>query len=196
MFGFSLKEVRDLVIAALVLAFLFAYPFPAGCGSLECIGARTAIFLLLVSTSFLGHELSHRMVARHFGSYAEFQMWPSALVFAAGLRILIPGFPVFAAPGAVMFSPFSKKHLFVDTKEVGMIGLAGPLANVARALLFYFLLPGDLGATGAYINLSLGMFNMWPIGPLDGAKVFKWSMPIWGLAFLSMFLFLWGLGGL
>lgn len=187
MFGFSLEEVRDLVISAIVLAFLFGYPFP-GCSSLPCYLSAMLVFLLLVSTAFIGHELSHRMVARHFGCYAEFKMWPTALFFATALRILLPGFPVFAAPGAVMFSPFSRKNFIVDNKEVGMIGLAGPLANVVLALLFYFLLPGDLSLAGAYVNLSLAMFNMWPIDPLDGAKVFRWNLPIWGLAFLSMFL--------
>jgi len=193
MFGFSFIEVRDLVISAVVLAFLFAYPF-TGCAGLTCYAANMLLFLLLVSTAFIGHELSHRMVARHFGCYAEFQMWPTALLFAAGLRILLPGFPVFAAPGAVMFSPFSRKKFMIGNKEVGMIGLAGPLANVALALLFYLLMPGELGIAGAYINLSLAMFNMWPIGPLDGAKVFRWNLPIWGIAFLSMFLLQWGLG--
>lgn len=192
MFGFSLREVRDLVVSALVLAFLFGYPF-TGCSSLECYAATLLLYLLLVSTSFIGHELSHRMVARHFGSYAEFQMWPTALFLALGLRIA--GFPfVFAAPGAVMFSPFSSKKRRIDEKDIGMIGLAGPLANIALALLFILILPGPIGQAGAYINLALGMFNMLPFGPLDGAKVFKWSFPIWGVAFLSMFLMQMGLG--
>jgi Zn-dependent protease len=150
------------------------------------------LYLLLVSTAFIGHELSHRMVARHFGCYAEFKMWPTALIFAVGLRVI--GFPlVFAAPGAVMFSPFSKKHGMVDNKEVGMIGLAGPLANVALALALYIIFP-DLGGLMAGINLSLAMFNMLPFGPLDGAKVFEWSPVIWGLAFFAMFFLQAGLG--
>ncbi len=192
MFGFSLEEVRDLVISAIVLAFLFGYPFP-GCASLPCYAASMLLFLLLVSTAFIGHELSHRMVARHFGCYAEFKMWPTALIFAVGLRVI--GFPlVFAAPGAVVFSPLSRKKFMVDDKEVGMIGLAGPLANVALALALYLIFPGNLGGLIAQINLSLAMFNMLPLGPLDGAKVFEWSPVIWGLAFFAMFLLQGGLG--
>jgi Zn-dependent protease len=192
MFRFTLTEVRDLIVAAIVLAFLFGYPF-SSCVDITCYGLSMLLMLLLVSTAFIGHELAHKFSAQHFGSEAEFRMWPSALFAATALRIIVPGFPVFAAPGAVMFSPFSKKHFILNIKQVGAIGLAGPLANVGMALLFYFIVPGEIGFVGAYINLTLALFNMWPIGPLDGAKVFKWNPVIWGLAAFGMLLLQMGL---
>jgi Zn-dependent protease len=186
MFGFSLTEVRDLVVAAVVIAFLFGYPFP-GCSDLTCYAVSMLFMLLIVSTAFLGHEISHKFVSLHFGSDAEFRLWPQALFLATALRIIIPGFPVFAAPGAVMFSPFSKKHFILNKKQVGAIGLAGPLSNVVMGLLFYFLLPGEIGAAGAYINFALALFNLLPFGPLDGAKVFNWNPVVWGLTAASVF---------
>jgi Zn-dependent protease len=30
------------------------------------------------------------------------------------------------------------------------------------------------------------MFNLLPVGPLDGAKVFKWNLPVWILVFIPL----------
>ncbi|TLZ55689.1 MAG: hypothetical protein E6K17_05280, partial [Methanobacteriota archaeon] len=38
----------------------------------------------------------------------------------------------------------------------------------------------------AYINAFLGVFNMLPIPPLDGSKVFRWNVAIWAVAIVGM----------
>ncbi len=61
-----------------------------------------------------------------------------------------------------------------------MVGMAGPLANVALA--FVLALPfrldvpmwgyvGDILGTGVVINLGLAAFNLIPIPPLDGSRL-------------------------
>ena len=42
---------------------------------------------------------------------------------------------------------------------------------------------------GAIINLWLGLFNMLPIGPLDGKKVFAWNPKIWAGLFVLLIFF-------
>ena len=85
---------------------------------------------------------------------------------------------VFAAPGAVYI------YGNVSREKNGVISLAGPLTNLALALIFLaigFAMPGlrQLGIMGAYVNTFLGAFNMLPFGPLDGKKVADWSQSAW-----------------
>lgn len=96
---------------------------------------------------------------------------------------------IFAAPGAVYIMPGAKSYdwYYVDErKEMGRISLAGPLANIAVATVFYMItgLSGILGIIGAYgfrINIWLAAFNLLPFGPLDGRKIFQWSPIVWGI---------------
>ena len=54
-------------------------------------------------------------------------------------------------------------------------------------IAFIFLLVGivgtgifaELGSVGFPVNLFLATFNMIPVMPLDGAKVFRWNKVIW-----------------
>ena len=79
----------------------------------------------------------------------------------------------------------------------GLISVAGPVTNLALAGLFFLLGMGvlggvELGATtsldstlvmvcimGLKVNLSLALFNLLPVFPLDGLKVLLWDWRIW-----------------
>jgi Zn-dependent protease len=147
-----------------------------------------ALYLLLISmvtvgSGFVLHELSHKFVARRYGYWAEFRMWPLGLVLALATSVV--GF-IFAAPGATYISGTN-----ITGSQNGKISLAGPLTNIAVAGVFlpmYFLpgLPNLLGLIGVRINIFLAFFNMLPIGPLDGSKVFRWNTFFWVLAFVPL----------
>jgi len=193
-------EVRDITVAwlALGLAFAIAYAMRYGLlsGGVDA-GFFVYLFLLAILTvgpGFVFHELSHKFVAQRYGFWAEFRMWPQMLVLCLVTSLF--GF-IFAAPGATYISGTT-----ISKEENGKISLAGPLMNILIALLFVpFLLFGqgflsDLGFFGVPINIFLAAFNMVPIGPLDGAKVFRWSKPIWIAVFVPLvivLLFLYGL---
>ncbi|MEM2303308.1 MAG: hypothetical protein QXT96_04145, partial [Candidatus Bathyarchaeia archaeon] len=69
----------------------------------------------------------------------------------------------------------------------GKIAFAGPLTNIIQAILYVALLKfyanSPLTAVAFFVlaslNLSLALFNLIPIDPMDGAKVFRWSKSIW-----------------
>jgi len=178
---FSKIEIRDITVASLVLAFAFGNSINAGLG-----GYLDALAVVLIA--FLPHELlGHKLVAQKMGAAAEFRMWPTGLLIAAMGSLF--GF-VFAAPGAVYFSPTVKGdfawtiHRF-SKREIGKIGLAGPVVNIVigalSAVAFAFTGFALLGYVASF-SFFLAFFNLIPIAPIDGQKVFEWDRKIWAVA--------------
>jgi Zn-dependent protease len=157
---------------------------------------RLSMVLLLVLavaavTCGLGimlHELAHRIVARHYGAEAHVvahNEWLLVSIVIAFAGIFV------AAPGAVW-------HQGITTRQQGgLVSLAGPVTNLVLAVLFLLLhltigfydfgglippsYPINVWLIGYHINAWLGLFNMIPFGPLDGAKVFNWNKVVFGV---------------
>ncbi|ABL88471.1 peptidase M50 [Pyrobaculum islandicum DSM 4184] len=178
------RELIDLAIALVVLSIGFAISM-AGRGIFGGINwglvARylpVTFFVLLFA--FIGHELAHRQVARRLGYFAMFQADYTLLPLAIILPLFF-GF-VFAAPGAVVISPFRLYGRGDERRDVFYIAAAGPLANVAFALLgilFMELFKSGIFWFFAYINAWLAFFNMLPLPTLDGSKMAKSNFIMW-----------------
>ncbi len=131
------------------------------------------ISLSTVGISFIVHEMSHKIVAQRYGSWAEFRMNPFMLVL---MLILVYEYGLlFAAPGAVMIFGGN-----VGRRENGRISLAGPLSNLLLGLAFFPLLSEtgilyEIGRYGVLINIALALFNMIPFSVFDGRKVWAWN---------------------
>lgn len=183
--GFSAAEIRDIVIAWIVLSIAFAWLIFSGRG-IESFELALITALITVGTGFVLHELAHRFVALRFGAMAEFRAWMFGLLFA--LITAFFGF-LFAAPGAVYIF---KENL--TARENGLISIAGPLTNLVIGLVFLFagfIVSGFVQTIffwGARINFFLGFFNMLPFFVLDGKKVFDWNKGIWAITFIVLFL--------
>jgi Zn-dependent protease len=144
------------------------------------------VYLLISAvTAGLGiviHELAHRVVARRFGSEAHFvASEPSWLLLP--IAVAFVGFFV-AAPGAVWTSGQ------LGVRKHGIVALAGPVSNLVLAFIFLLLEPllSPLGlwweqaiGVGYSINAFLGLFNMIPVDPIDGAKVWRWDKVAFGV---------------
>jgi Zn-dependent protease len=182
---FSRIEFRDILIAYLGLGVAFSIVLYRG-GTLTEYGplACLVIALVAVGPGFVLHELSHKFVARAYGHWAEFRMWPLGLLLALATSFI--GF-IFAAPGATYISGTN-----ITQEQNGRISLAGPLTNVAVALAFTpvaFFSSGFwqiLGTYGVSVNIFLALFNMLPVMPLDGAKVFAWNKGAWAGVFVPL----------
>lgn len=197
------REIRDLTIAWLVLGFCFSINVASNLSRLPThplasVHVAKAFFnallvsLLTVGLGFIAHELSHRYYGKKLGCHAEFKLWPLGLLMALAFALLSRGSVVFAAPGAVYISP---KTSYMSTKRMyGIISLAGPLANLAMALIFLTLsipripLLSEIGEVGFAVNLWLAAFNLLPLGMMDGRKIYNWNRGIWFLVTMPVWI--------
>ena len=190
MVNFTAREIRDIVISMLFITIIFSYLFSNG--NINGFILLIPALLIAVGLGFILHELAHKFVAVHFGFYAEFRMWVEGLIFALVTAVLLKF--VFVAPGAVYIHGNQ-----ISNEENGKISIAGPLVNIVLALIFLSLTPyiphysstsywgfifTNLVYFGFFINSYLAVFNLIPIGILDGSKVLRWNPIIWGLTFV------------
>ena len=185
------------------------------------------VMLLAVGPAFLLHEIGHKVIAKKYGCWAEFRADPKGLQFGVILAFLL-GF-LFMAPGAVMVAglvtrrqnghiavagPLTNLGLFIIgiplwTLILGLSGAfnitdlpllsTGSNAYLSGGSIVWQSMLIDAGVWWLSANLILGLFNMIPWGPLDGAKVREWNESAFYLVFLiflipvlGMFFGFWG----
>jgi Zn-dependent protease len=187
--AFSRVEVVHLVVAVLALSYAFAVVFQddrSGLGAFYPGLKALGIAFLAVATGFVLHELAHKVVAQHYGHWAEFRAQFAGLVGTVVIAALT-GF-LFAAPGAVLIQGR------VTPRENGLISLVGPGANFLLALAAYPFawhinpddsLRVDIAHPVAQVNAILCVFNLLPFGPLDGRKIWYWSKAAYIAALLA-----------
>ena len=142
-----------------------------------------SVFAVLLTASFLIHEMAHKFSAQKSGLWAEFRLtkWGALITLFSvftPLRLI--------SPGAVMISGPARLD------DIGKISIAGPATNLSLSLLFlgaaqmtqsfpyYFLF-----LTIASFNAFIAVFNLIPFGILDGFKIYSWNKKIWVLAFAA-----------
>ncbi|HVO78139.1 MAG TPA: site-2 protease family protein [Methanomassiliicoccales archaeon] len=172
---FGRQELMHIGIAVAVLTFAFAMALG---GTVNLSLLVLGVAALAVLTGFLLHELGHKFMAQRYGAWAEFRIFPLGLMMALVFSLL--GF-VFAAPGAVYIQGR------MTPKQNGLISIAGPGVNIiisAIALVASLMFPagnlaGDILFVVAELNAFMALFNLLPVPPLDGSKVFHWNKVIW-----------------
>lgn len=188
-------EVFDLAISLAILTVAFSILGDRRIPSVDDI----VISAFGVGSAFLLHELAHKFTAMHFGYKAIYKANYGGLILM--LFTSLAGF-IFAIPGGVAIykdksneQPNGNDDALVSSDEidlkVGMwIALAGPFTNLILTAISLSLIFSGLAIKGIalnaaiysiLINLTLAAFNMIPIDPLDGKKIFNGSKVVWAI---------------
>ena len=145
------------------------------------------------------HEVAHGWVASKLGDSTAKMLGrlslnpikhidPIGTIVVPLVMVLVSGF----AFGWAKPVPVNMNNLNNPRKDMAIVAIAGPLANVAMAIMWIIflklvtLLVTDaniakglmaMGQAGIIINLVLFVFNLFPIPPLDGSKVLSGFLP-------------------
>ena len=175
---FSFSSVALFVLLLSWLAISLAFAIVLCMREWTRLPVMFLISLVVVGVAFLFHEMGHKVMAQHYGLFAEFRAFKEMLLAALAMSYF--GF-VFAAPGAVMILGRVAKDKF------GRIAFAGPLVNFVFAFLFLVLSWFSSGflltllSYGFVINAWIGVFNLIPFGQFDGKKILSWSRWVYGV---------------
>ncbi len=140
-------------------------------------------FYWIISIAFimLVHEFSHGVIARAH----KVKIRSTGFAFLGAIIPIVPG----------AFVEIDEKHLAKKSRFAQLsVFAAGPFANIAFGLLFWAvflgmqsLMPGTATAGAAAtafkwllglvfwlfaLNLGVGLFNLVPLGPIDGGRMF------------------------
>ena len=146
------------------------------------------IILGVLIYSAILHEIAHGFVAERLGdptarlagrlTLNPIKHIDPVMSIILPLVLILSGSPViFGAAKPVPVDPFNLKE---GRKDVALVSLSGPLTNILLAILASFIFkifPIDFLAVVTRLNLLLAIFNLLPIPPLDGSKVFALFLP-------------------
>lgn len=155
-FGIPVKlHLTFLLLLALIY---FIGPSLIGIGGLQGV-----VFVILVFASVVFHELSHAMVARHYG------------IQVSDITLLPIG-------GVARMATLPEEPI----QEI-LISVAGPIASIVLGFSLWFLadlfgsqvtltdmsVKGNLLAQLAALNFVLAIFNLLPAFPMDGGRILR-----------------------
>ncbi|MBN3753362.1 site-2 protease family protein [Paraburkholderia sp. Tr-20389] len=157
------------------------------------------VYALPVIFSITLHEAAHGYVARMLGDNTAYVLGrvsfnPMRHIDPIG-TIVIPLVLYFATSGAFMFGyakpvPVAFGNLRNPRWGSLWVALAGPLCNFVQALLWGVFgvalaaLNVDepfftrMARAGVFVNLVLGVLNLFPLPPLDGGRVLTALLPV------------------
>jgi len=154
--------------------------------------------LIAATLAIVPHELAHRQVARKYGCFSRFYLFPQGFIFTLVLNLVSP-FGIFASGfTGISCNPFY--DMSERDRISGLTSLAGPATNMVISVVFiamsyslasyipfyYVYVFREVAALSSFV----AFFNLIPIGPLDGSKVMKWNQGLWlGVIVLAFLLY-------
>ncbi|MGI5840651.1 MAG: site-2 protease family protein [Patescibacteria group bacterium] len=144
---------------------------------------NTILSLLALIVAITIHEFAHALAADKLGdptprSQGRLSLNPIKHLDPIGTLMIL--FARFGWGKPVPIDPYNLKN---PRRDELLISLAGPLSNLLLALATSLLIRSfSLYLIPLYIlvavNVSLAIFNLLPIPPLDGSKIFLNLLPI------------------
>lgn len=185
-YPFSKEEFTGLLIGIFVLALIHSWDQ----WGVERFDATAGISNLLTSLIYLTitvlvHHTGQRMMALKLGYKATHTLWWHGAIIGLLLVMLSNGNITFLAISGTSITLLTAHRIGAfrygpNISDVARVALAGPIANILfagliKTLNWMALFPTGLADTLFVLNLAFAGWNLLPIPPLDGAKVFYFS---------------------
>jgi len=165
------------------------------------LAQKIAVWLLPVLFAITVHEVAHGWVARLLGDPTAMMLGrltlnpikhidPLGTILVPGMMLLLPGGFIFGWAKPV---PVTWENLRSPKRDMALVALAGPSANLAMALLWaaalklgvaldgtasWVAMPlAYMGLAGISINTILMVLNLLPLPPLDGGRILTGILP-------------------
>jgi Zn-dependent protease len=161
---------------------------------------QVALWAIPLIYAITMHEVAHGWVASKLGDNSAFMLGRVSLnpfkhIDPVG-TIIVPLVLLFL--GGVLFGwakpvPVNEHALKNPKKDIVLVALAGPLANLLMAFIWalclkfslylqdigfeYYMIIYSMSQIGIIINIVIGLFNLIPIPPLDGSKIMYSVLP-------------------
>jgi Zn-dependent protease len=165
---------------------------PMSLNNLELLDIIARLLVLVLAMPV--HEYSHAAMAVRLGDDTPIRQGRLTLNPVAHLSLIGSIALMFMGFGWAKPVMVDMRNLKSPKRDMALISIMGPLANILAALavlVFYRILLGVFGspqtdAANSFfliliymilINLTLAVFNLMPIPPLDGSKVLGAFLP-------------------
>ena len=176
--------------------------------------------LIILLFSVVVHEVSHGLAALYLGDDTAEKMGRLTLNPLKHLdpigSVLVPLMLIIMHSGFIFGwakpVPYNPLNLKMPRRDSAILAFAGPLSNFSLALVFGLIIRIIIVTSSfvsllpflmfiVWINLVLGIFNLLPIPPLDGSKIFFYFFQSreleiflhrYGIIFLFLFIMLGG----
>ncbi len=178
---FSKVEEKHVLVASLVV--VLSGVLTNWVTTVSPLVAPTPLFFVITVpmylVSFLGHEITHKFLARRNGLWAEFRTNLYGLMLTAVSSVFLVKF---LAPGQTNIQGNGSKDV------IGGIAIVGPGFNIAVGTVIFILsrftyhFVGSILVQIAWFNAWMALVNLIPFGLLDGKKVYEWDRTRWAIA--------------
>jgi Zn-dependent protease len=160
------------------------------------------IGLVILVFSAVLHEIAHGLVADRLGDPTPRlsgrltldprpHIDPFMSILLPGMLMLSGSPIIFGGAKPVPVDPYNLKE---GRKDIALVALAGPMTNILLAVAGSLIIRFVISPLGVHtvpgleivafillkitsINLSLAIFNLLPLPPLDGSKLFSLLLP-------------------
>jgi hypothetical protein len=191
---FKPKELQTAILTVIVIAFAISFrnwgigkEIDVGLGLTNLLAA-----IIIVAISFFARILFQKIVALGSDYKAEYKLWSLGLLFTLVLIFLTNGRFWFLIPGGIIIHYMPGHRIGwvrygLNMFGLGVISLAGPIANIILAMIFrtlHEIFNIQLFYTAFVLNIIWAIWTILPIPPADGSRMFYGSRMVYmfGLA--------------
>ncbi len=194
-YKFTPSELRGLIISIIVLSFIISFKewgkaeFSLTAGLFNWFNA-----VLIVTLAFIVYSAAQKIAGLSVGFRVEYKMWTTGLIISLILVFVSKGSIWVLLPGGILIHHLAGHRLGYFRYGLGyfaqgMIATAGPIALISLAAIFrilssFFTTP--LLTTAIKFCIALAVYDMLPIPPLTGGKLFFGSRMTYAFMFCTI----------